>query len=121
MTTHSSSRRRLARRAGLTVGGAAALVLAAQPAIADVPDGWSDPDPVDVSDALLLLAGVPVLLFVLIVLAVYVPALVRGEKVAPGAAQIDDEWFGGPRSGTAELTSSTPAEERETGGASGHW
>lgn len=120
MTTHISSTRRLARRAGLVGGGAVGLVLTAPPVHADVPEGWSDPDPVNVLDALLLLAGVPILLFVLIALAVYVPALVRGEKVAPGAAPIDDEWFGGPRQGTAELAGRT-SDERETGGASGSW
>ncbi|WP_295661291.1 hypothetical protein [uncultured Nocardioides sp.] len=120
MTTLPSSHRRLARRVGLVVSGVAALVLTGRPAFADVPDGWSDPEPVDALGALLLLGGVPVLLFLLITLAIYLPALVRGERLAPGAAPIDDEWFGGPRPGTAELTSSA-ADEHETGGASAQW
>ncbi|MBA3781431.1 hypothetical protein [Nocardioides sp. InS609-2] len=123
MTTQTSSTRRLARRASVIAGGLAAVVLTARPALADVPEGWSDPEPVSVLHALLLLGGVPLLLFVLIALAVYVPALARGEKLAPGAAPIDDEWFGGPRAGTGELTSRSAdsGHEKETGGASGSW
>lgn len=121
----TSSTRHLGRRAVVLVVGAAATVLTttvltAQPALADVPENWSDPDPVSALHALLLLAGVPILLFVLISLAVYVPALARGERLAPGAAAIDDEWFGGPRQGAAELTA-RPADEKATGGASGSW
>ncbi len=98
------------------------MVLTAQPAFADVPEYWNDPDEVSVLHALLLLGGVPLLLFLLIALAVYVPALARGERLAPGAAPIDDEWFGGPRAGAGELTSGRGDDrDRETGGASGSW
>lgn len=124
MTTQTSPSRRIARRASVIVGGLAAVVLTAQPALADVPEGWSpNPDSVSALHALLLLGGVPLLLFVLIVLAVYVPALARGERLAPGAAPIDDEWFGGPRAGAGELTgrASGSDDEKETGGASGSW
>lgn len=108
----------------MLTGAAAAVVLSAQPALADVPENWSpNLEPVSVLHALLLLGGVPVLLFVLIVLAVYLPALARGERVAPGAAPIDDEWFGGPRPGTAELAAKPADADRDeqTGGASGTW
>ncbi len=108
----------------MILGGLAAAVLIAQPAVADVPEGWSEaPESVSALHALLLLGGVPLLLFVLISLAVYVPALARGERLAPGAAPIDDEWFGGPRTGTGELTSraTDSGHEKETGGASGSW
>ncbi len=123
MTTQTSSTHRIARRVSVTVGGLAMVVLTAQPARADIPEGWSDPDSVSALHALLLLGGVPLLLFLLISLAVYVPALARGERIAPGAAPIDDEWFGGPRTGTAELTGrhADLGHEKETGGASGSW
>ena len=65
----------------------------------------------------MLLGGVPLLLFVGIVVLTYLPALVRGEKLSPGAA--DDQWFGGPRQGAKELESGAQAEE--TGGARGTW
>ena len=135
MTTHTPPARRSVRRtaarvsvvAGALVSTMSTLVLAAGPASADVPENWSDPADVSALQALVLLVGVPLLLIALITLAVYVPALARGEKLAPGAAPIDDEWFGGPRTGTKELASSRPAaradspEERGTGGASGSW
>ena len=44
-------------------------MLVAAPARADVPEGWSDPEPVDTLHALLVLVGIPLLLFVLIALA----------------------------------------------------
>ena len=111
--------RRRSRR--LTSAAAASVVVAltglAAPAGADVPEGWSNPDDVDTLHALLLLGGVPLLLFVGILVLTYLPALIRGEKLAPGAA--DDQWFGGPRQGAKELESGVQAEE--TGGARGTW
>jgi hypothetical protein len=93
--------------------------LLATPAHADVPEGWSNPADVDMLEAVLLLAGGPLLLFVVISLAVYLPALVRGEKVKPGADTAEDQWFGGPRPGSRELPTAT--ESDETGGARGTW
>ncbi|MCW2792149.1 MAG: hypothetical protein JWO76_1247 [Nocardioides sp.] len=110
----------LARRTAVVVGAAATLVALAGPASADVPEGWSDPDPVSPLHAILLLGGVPLLLFVLITLAIYIPALIRGERVAPGSAAMDDQWFGGPRKGTAELAG-PDTDDSEAGGASGRW
>lgn len=107
--------------AGLSLGS----VLAAGPAAAEVPEGWSDPAPVPVLEALLILAGIPLLLIVLITGAVYVPALVRGERVKPNAPEIEDQWFGGPRGGTRELETAGDDGERavpgDTGGAGGRW
>ena len=86
----------------------------------DVPIGWSDPPDVNMVEALLLLAGVPLLLFLAITIAVYVPSLVRGEPITPGTPVVENQWLGGPRAGTAQL--SAPAtEDTETGGASGRW
>ncbi len=107
--------RRLARAAAASVVLASAGLAA--PASADVPEGWSNPDDVDMLYALLLLAGVPLLLFVVIVGLTYLPALVRGEKLMPGSA--DDQWFGGPRQGAKEIEAGAHADE--TGGARGSW
>jgi len=85
----------------------------------DVPVGWDQPADVDMVHAVLLLAGVPLLLFLGIALAVYVPSLVRGESIAPGAPAVENQWLGGPRS-TAELAG-PDAEADDTGGASGRW
>ena len=117
------------RKVSLVVGSATILVLAyAGPAAADIPDGWSNPQPVPVLNFLLVFIGIPLLITIAILLAVYLPGVVRGESVAPARARTDDEWFGGRRD-TAQLEaastrSSGDAEadsDRETGGAGGTW
>ena len=105
-------------------------VLQASPAVAEAPEGWSKhPENVDVLHALLVLGGIPLLLFLLITLAVYLPAMVRGERVAPGSQhRQESQWFGGPRKGTAELGPGSDSsderaaiEARDSGGGSGRW
>jgi len=117
--------RKLARRSALVTIAVTTTLLVAVPAHADVPEGWSDPEPVDPLHALLILAGIPLLLFVVITAAVYVPSLMRGERVAPGTHALESHWFGGPRKGTHELESGKDSadtgETGETGGASGRW
>ena len=110
----------LARRTTVVLAATAAVLAAAGPASAEVPEGWSDPDQVSVLHALLVFAGIPVLLFVVIVVLVYIPALVRGERATPGAGARENQWFGGPRTGTTELAA-PDTEESKAGGASGRW
>ena len=110
----------LVRRTSLVLAGGGLVVAAAGPAGADVPEGWSDPAPVSPLHAVLLLVGVPLLLFVLITIAVVVPGLVRGERFTPGGQATEDQWFGGPRKGTAELPA-PDTEESNAGGASARW
>ena len=86
----------------------------------DVPIGWSQPDDVNMVHALLLLVGVPLLLFILITVAVYLPSIIRGERIAPGQPPVEDQWLGGPRTGTAELKG-PESEDADAGGASGRW
>jgi hypothetical protein len=86
----------------------------------DVPVGWSDPDDVNMVEALLVLGLIPLLLFIAITVAVYVPSLVRGDRIAPGQPPVENQWLGGPRSGTAELKG-RDAEDADAGGASGRW
>jgi hypothetical protein len=122
-TPHPTSVRRAlraaARGAALTSAGLAVLVVAA-PATADVPEGWSNPEEVDVLQALLVLAGIPLLLFVLITLAVYLPAMIRGERLTPDHGRPDSVWFGGPRDGSRELAGPDDSTS-EAGGARGRW
>ena len=100
---------------------AGALVVAAgSPAGADVPEGWSNPSEVDTVEAVLLLVGIPLLMFVVITLLVVVPGIVKGERFTPGGHATEDQWFGGPRQGTAEL-SAPDAEGSQAGGASARW
>jgi hypothetical protein len=97
------------------------MLLAAPAHATGTPEGWSDPEPVDKLDALALLVGGPLVLFLLITLAVYLPALARGEKVTPG--EPESEWFGGPRQGVeaADRVDPKALEGKGTGGASGRW
>jgi hypothetical protein len=100
---------------------AGALVLAASgTASADVPEGWDTPDPVNPAEALLVLGGIPVLIFLVITLLVLAAGRSRGERVAAGGHATEDHWFGGPRQGTAEL-SAPPEDDSATGGTSARW
>lgn len=114
--------RAAARR--LTLAGLLWLLgtlLLAGPASADVPVGWSEnPEDVNPVYAVLVLGGIPLLLFVLIGLAVYVPSLARGERITPGVSPMADQWLGGPRKGTAALAD-PDREHSDTGGARGRW
>lgn len=113
------------RRSAVLTTATGLTMLVAGPASAEVPEGWSDPEQVPMLEVLLILVGLPLLLIVLITAAVYLPAMVRGERVAPGAAPVTDQWFGGPRGGARELESGSgrreTAAESETGGAGGRW
>jgi len=95
------------------------LVAGAGPASA-VPEGWSEPDPISGLTVLWMLVGIPLGLVVLVALMVYVPALVRGERVAPGSGRIEELWIGGPRSGTKELAG-PDGDDSQAGGARGTW
>lgn len=110
----------LVRRTVVLIAAVALSLLVAAPAGAEVPEGWSNPEPVSIMHALLVLGGIPLLLFVLITLAVYIPALVRGERVAPGAPALENQWLGGPRKSTSELAG-PDSEESAAGGASARW
>jgi hypothetical protein len=101
------------------------LALMAAPAHADVPEGWGGETThysPDFMHALGLYLGFPLLLFVLILLAIYVPAMVRGEKLLPdySGAEAGGQWIGGPRQGVAELPA-PDGEDSRAGGASGQW
>jgi hypothetical protein len=110
----------LARRTSVVVLATALVLAVAGPAGADVPEGWSDPDSVDPMHALLVLVGIPLLLFVVITVLVVLPGVIRGERFTPGGQATADQWFGGPRTGTAELPA-PDTEESQAGGASGRW
>lgn len=110
----------LLRRTSLVLVVAGLVLAAPAAANAEVPEGWSDPDPVDPWHAVLVLVGIPLLLFVVITLLVVVPGLVKGERFTPGGQATADQWFGGPRAGTAELPAPDD-QESNAGGASGRW
>lgn len=88
---------------------------------ADIPVGWSNPQPVHTVHFLLIFVGLPVLITLVILAAVYLPAVARGESVAPAGARTDDQWFGGRRE-PAQLESADAADtDAGTGGAGGTW
>lgn len=118
----------LARRglAALLALGATVLtmltlaLLTAAPAGAEVPTGWSDPDPVDPLHVVLVGVGAPLLLALVIAALVYGPPLARGERVAPHAPEFENQWLGGPRKATGELAG-PDGDDSQAGGASGRW
>ncbi len=119
ITLAPSTTARFAARASLPLV-ALGLALFASPAHAEPAEGWTNVEDVSTLHALLLLGGIPLLLFVLIGLAVYLPALVRGEDVSPtGSAAGESQWLGGPRH--AKEIASADAQPSETGGAHGSW
>jgi hypothetical protein len=100
---------------------AGALVLAAgAPAGADVPEGWAPATEVDPLHAVLVLVGIPLALFLVITALIVIPGIVKGERFTPGGHATEDQWFGGPRSGTHELPA-PDSPESKAGGASGRW
>jgi hypothetical protein len=106
----------LRRTAVVLLAGSLGLA-AAGPAGADTPEGWPVSDPVDPVQAVLLLGGIPLLLIVVIALLVVVPG--RSRRAAAGHSA-EDQWFGGPRQGVAELPAAEPADS-STGGTSARW
>jgi hypothetical protein len=99
------------------------LALLAAPAHADVPEGWggqTEQNSLDGLHALGVFVGAPLALFLLIALAVYLPAMVRGEKLLPDHSPGEGQWIGGPRQGVAELPA-PDGDESRAGGASARW
>jgi hypothetical protein len=97
----------------------ALALLAAAPAHAEVPEGWSNPEDVSLLEMLTVILALPAVLFVVIAGMVLLPALARGEKLLPSTSA-PDQWFGGPGRPADELET-TPREIGTTGGASGTW
>ena len=118
--------RALCVRSAAVLVGAPVLALLAAPAHAEVPEGWggqTSRGDLDFLHALGLYVGAPLLLFVLIGLAVYLPAMVRGEQLLPhhtGQQLPEGQWIGGPRQGVAELPG-PDGDDSQAGGASGSW
>ena len=113
----------LARRACVVLLAGGLLLAAGGPAGADVPEFWGgdQPEAVDPWHAVLLLVGIPLLIFVVITALVVIPGIVKGERFTPGGQATADQWFGGPSAGTAALPPAAADEDEQAGGASGRW
>lgn len=80
----------------LSVPVAASLLAA--PAGAAPPGAWPEPEHMSLLEALLIYAGIPLGLTLLITLLVMAPSLVRGDRQQRGVSSwTEPEWFGGPR------------------------
>jgi hypothetical protein len=123
-TNHSDALARRAARA-LVLTPAVLVLTGTAPALATAPEQWAE-ESVSPLHALLVLAVIPIGLFVLITVLAYVPSMARGEKYTPGLAwRSEPEWFGGPSRGLdATEDAGRPAVEAgrdDRGGASAHW
>lgn len=126
----TSQIRTLTRRTAVVLAAALLPLIAAGPAGAEVPEGWSDPEPVSLLSVLVVIVAIPLGVGLLITLGVYGPALARGEHVAPGS-DTPDQWFGGPRQSAELEAGSSSSSEADadspttttttTGGGSGTW
>ena len=91
---------------------------------AEAPDtsAWPEPDNGSTIENLLFLVGVPVAVFVLVYLLVYLPAMMRRQSTEPALAfQQRSEWFGGPRKGVGAAPDTSPEDTSDKGGASARW
>jgi hypothetical protein len=104
------------------------LVTTAGAAFAAPPDSWENTPHVSALHVLLLLGAIPLALFAIITLLVYLPSMTRGQR--PGEAwRGEPTWFGGPRGGLdavdkAEqpaLSDGAQGSGPSRGGDSGHW
>ncbi|MDZ5623662.1 hypothetical protein [Nocardioides bizhenqiangii] len=117
--TSTAVRRLLA--AAAPAGLAVATILAtAAPASADTPEGWPEEPSIDFVQMLLILGGIPLLVFLAVVALIYGPPLARGESVRPGGEQLESQWLGGPRKSAGELAA-PDTEDSKAGGAGGRW
>jgi hypothetical protein len=120
-TTDAIVVRRMARI--IAVIPAVLVLVASGAAMAEPPENWEVAPTVGALDALLVIVGLPLLLFALITLLVYVPSMVRGEKYTPGLAwRNQSEWFGGPQKGVEAVdTTAPPTAGTQKGGVSARW
>lgn len=91
---------------------------------------WEDNGPYSPLYVITILVVIPVGLFALITLLVYLPSMMRkNESYQPGQPwRNESEWFGGPRGGVGAVDSteqplavSGSDRSKERGGASGQW
>lgn len=118
------------RRAARVLALLPALVVtcATGTAFAEPPEQWEDGASISPLHVLLVFVVIPVALFVVISLLVYLPSMSSGSGYRPGEVwRGESEWFGGPRAGAGSVDPSQQAAvgagERGSGkgGASGSW
>lgn len=97
-------------------------------ALADAPRQWESGPAVSPLYVIGVLVLIPLGLFLLITLLVYLPSMRRGESYRPGEVwRGEPTWFGGPRAGIDAVDENPPAavgsgaQGSTRGGTSGHW
>jgi hypothetical protein len=120
---HHRSQNTALRRAAraLALVPALALTFTASTAFADAPASWPNDPSVPALRALLVYLVIPVGLFTLIALLVYIPSMSRNQSYQPGQPwRHEPQWFGGPRGGVEALEAGrTPAGQPAAGEQSG--
>ncbi|MGI8889073.1 MAG: aa3-type cytochrome oxidase subunit CtaJ [Nocardioidaceae bacterium] len=104
--------------------------------VADTPLTWPEPPSMSTLEGLLIFAGIPLLIIVVISLLVMTPSLTKSSQQTPGRSwRGQPEWFGAPRAisasesgeGGSQITTGRgstivgAADADETGGASVRW
>lgn len=121
------SRAARVRRLGVVTGLTSLLVLGVwAPAVADVPVGWEEAEPVSGLQFLLVLLILPLAAFAVIALLSWYSASRAPAYAEEESSWRNPEWFGGPTRGVgaASERAELPAGEAdpvESGGASARW
>ncbi len=97
------------------LAAASGALFLASPAGADVPEGWSDPDPIGSGEGFMVLLVWPLAILLVIVGLSLLPSLLRGERFTHSSGS-GEQWLGGPSKGSAELEGK---QDASAGGASG--
>jgi len=119
--------RRVARLLALVPG--ILVITATGTAFADPPEQWDTDQGIPALDGLMVYLLIPLGLFLLITLLVYIPSMTRSETYRPGEAwRGEPEWFGGPRGGVEAVrkqeqpaTVEGAGTDGQKGGGSGGW
>jgi hypothetical protein len=113
----------------LALAPAVLVTCTAGAALADPPDTWEKAKDVSPLYTVLVLGAIPLGLFLLITLMVYLPSMTgRNKGYQPGQAwHGESQWFNGPRGGLQAADRNAPVavgDGRSTpvrGGTSGRW
>lgn len=105
------------------------MTFLASTAVAEPPESWEDTPSVSLLHVLLVLFLIPLALFLLICLLVYLPSMSRGRGDRSGEGHRGEaEWFGGPRDGLdavdrTEQPTAVGSGDRDSGrgGAGAGW
>lgn len=115
---------RTALRTAAATATTALVLLSASPvgAVVHHDDGDASGKGLSALQTLLIFAGIPIGLFVVISLLVMAPSMARGPRYRPGlgwwAAPV---WFNGPDDADSAVRHATATPKNEGGGASARW